>query len=107
MFGRRARHVNLDENAKVLYCTADTHYARTGIAGVLSHPEIMCDEAHADILIPYVGPAMKKVKKTSADRDQVPECCLTVVRWFHRGLGFGVLRFRYTRYSLNSLKGVI
>ena len=50
---------------------------------------------------------MKKVKKTAADRDQVPECCLTVMQWFHRALRFGVLRFRYTKYSLDSLKGVM
>ena len=79
---RRARHVNLDQDSKVLYCVADTTYARTGLRGGMGHPEILCDERHAQVLIPFVNAAMKKVKKTSADRDQVPEACLTVMEFY-------------------------
>ena len=91
VLGRRARHVNLDSSAKVLYCTADTRYARTGLAGGLGHPEILCDEAHANVIIPYIGAAMRKVRKTSAERDQVPDCCL-LVRQFYETLIYRMFR---------------
>ena len=82
LLGRRARHVTLDNDDKVLYCTADTTYARTGIRGGLGHPEIVCDARHCQIIVPYVGAAMKKVKKTSPDRDKVPRCCLRALAFY-------------------------
>ena len=75
---RRARHVNLDRDSKILYCTADVTYARTGLPGGLGHPEILCDSNHAQVIIGFVGAAMKKVRKTNPDRDEVPACCLSV-----------------------------
>ena len=54
--------MTLDNDDKV-YCTADTTYARTRIRGGLGHPEIVCDARHCQIIVPYIGAAMKKVKK--------------------------------------------
>ena len=76
LIGRKARQVNLDQDNKVLYSAADATMARTGIRSGLGFPELVCDEKHCDILIPYVGAAMRKVKKTSPERDPVPPACL-------------------------------
>ena len=84
--GRKARHVNLDVDDKVLYCTADSTFARTGILGGVGHPEIQCDEQHAEVLIGYMGAAMRKVKKTSPERDQVPGACIRVRQFYELSL---------------------
>ena len=73
LLGRKARQVALDDSCKVLYSVADTRMAKTGFSKGFGYPELVCDAAHCDILVPYVGAAMRKVTKTSSDRDQVPE----------------------------------
>lgn len=76
LMGRKARQVNLDENNKVLYSTADSSMSRTGVSSGMGQPEVICDASHCDVLIPYTGAVMKKIKKTSADRDLMPQECL-------------------------------
>ena len=64
MTGRKARQIKLDSDNKVIYSTAGSAF--------MGYPELNCDDMHAEIIIKYVGAAMKKVKRTSADRDEVP-----------------------------------
>ena len=53
--GRRARQVLLDAENKIIFSTAHTTLAKTGISGGLGQPEILCDKAHCDVLIKWVG----------------------------------------------------
>ncbi|CAE7519101.1 unnamed protein product, partial [Symbiodinium microadriaticum] len=62
--GRKARQIKLDSENKVIYSTAGSAF--------MGYPELDCDHRHADVIIKYVGAAMKKVKRTSPDRDEVP-----------------------------------
>ena len=78
LLGRRARQVVLDEHDKVIFSTANVSFAKTGITGGLGHPELICDNNHCSLLIPWVGAAMKKVKRTSPDRDEVRACFMRV-----------------------------
>ena len=78
VIGMKARQCNLDLNNRVLYSVADTRYGRTGVASGVGQPEILCDDAHASVLVRWVGAAMKKIRKTSNDRDQVSEACVDV-----------------------------
>ncbi|CAE7193638.1 unnamed protein product [Symbiodinium natans] len=65
LLGRKAREVKLDMENKVLFSTSGSAF--------MGLPELQCDDSHVDVLIPYVGAAMRKIKKTCRDRDQVPE----------------------------------
>ena len=64
LIGRQARQVILDKDHRVVYSTAGTTF--------MGYPELNCNNDHADVIAPYVGAAMKKIKRTSKDRDQVP-----------------------------------
>ena len=82
VLGRRARQVVLDEHNKVIFSTANTSFAKTGIVGGIGQPELSCDDTHCSLLIPWVGAAMKKIKRTSPDRDEVRQCFIRVHSMF-------------------------
>ena len=79
LMGRKARQVNLDSDNKVLYSASDTTMQRTGVRSGLGFPEMVCDDAHCDIVIGHVGASMRKIKKTSPERDVVPSACLDIM----------------------------
>ena len=68
---RQGRQVALDDNCQVLYSTADTAKFRTGVSSGVGYPELCLDDDHADILVGFVGASMRKLRKTSTDRDMV------------------------------------
>ena len=76
LLGRKARQVNIDGGNKVLYSAADVTMSKTGIQSGMGFPELNCDADHCDILIPFLNASMRKVKKTSPDRDEVDSSCL-------------------------------
>lgn len=73
LLGMKARQVDLDSSNKVLFSVPDTTMIKTGYSKGCGHPELICDTSHCDVLVPYVGAAMRKVTKSSTDRDQVPQ----------------------------------
>ena len=89
--GRRARQVLLDTHNKVIFSTANTSMAKTGIAGGLGQPELLCDYNHSHVLCRWVGAAMRKVKKSSPDRDQVPGKFLIAKSFYERMVSCAVV----------------
>ena len=71
LLGRTGRQVCLDEDNKILYSFPDNRMRATGESMGYGFPQLVCDDSHADILVPYVGSAMTKVSKRSKDRQQV------------------------------------
>ena len=68
LLGRRARQVRIDNSRKVVYSTAGSTF--------MGYPDLQCDSRHADVMVEYVGASMRKVRKTSANRDEVDESFL-------------------------------
>ena len=66
------RQVLLGDEHKVIFSTPDSSMARTGVSSGMGFPELCLSEDHADVLISYVGAAMKKLKKNDPYRDTVP-----------------------------------
>lgn len=81
MVGHKAREVRLDAQHKVIFSVSDNSFARTGKHSGFGYPEILCDENHASVLLPFLGAAMRKVPKTSADRDAVANPFMRLVRF--------------------------
>ena len=71
LLGRTAREVKLDAQNRVLYSVADARMIKTGCSQGFGYPQLLCDSAHSDILIPVVGATMRKVTKRQGDRDYV------------------------------------
>ena len=46
--------------------------ARTGVSSGMGFPELCLEADHADVLVPFVGAGMKKLKKNDPYRDRVP-----------------------------------
>ena len=70
--GRQGRQVMLDHQHRVLYSTPDTTMYRTGISSGIGFPEICLDQSHCSVLVPAVGAAMRKIRKSDPNRDAVP-----------------------------------
>ena len=73
--------MTLDKDNKVLYSVGSSTFASSGKHGGLGYPEILCDSAHCSVLLPFLDAAMRKVKKTSADREEVKPVFLRLVRF--------------------------
>ena len=79
--GFKARQIKLDEQDRVLYSVPDTTFQRTGSVSGFGYPEIVCDNQHASIILPFLGAAMRKIAKTSKERDRVQPEYLRLVKF--------------------------
>ncbi len=79
--GRQAREVKLDEANKVLFSVPDASYQRTGRVSGFGYPELLCDQQHADILLPFLDASMRKVRKTNSQRDVVKPVFLRLLKF--------------------------
>lgn len=82
MSGHQARQVQLDSAHKVLYSVPDASASKAGVlSSGFGFPEIKCDSDHCHILLPYLGAAMRRVARTSSDRDQVSNPFMRCIRF--------------------------
>ncbi|CAE7248261.1 unnamed protein product [Symbiodinium sp. CCMP2456] len=72
VYNTASKQVLLDDEHKVVFSTPDSSMARTGVSSGMGFPELCLDADHADVLLPYVGACVKKLKKNDPYRDKVP-----------------------------------
>ena len=70
-----------DSANKIIFSVPDARFQRTGTVSGFGFPELLCDDHHAHVLLPFMDAAMRKVPKSNPDRDEIKPMFLRLVKF--------------------------